>query len=355
MDGGNDGINTVVPHKDPGYTKYRSTLRLRPEELIKVDDEAGLHPALRPAGQLLESGRLAIVQGVGYPNPNKSHFESMDIWQTARLKAEERSGLGWIGRGMDSLKLRPGVPAALFAGTGEMPPVLRGKHAVATAFSRPEDFVLTETARPVQVIKSQETKGGLAAFLQQSAVDGYAVSEQMARVARMKDSPGIPYPETALAGGMRLLARLIKMDLGTRVFYTSQPGYDTHVAQAPTHYSLLEEWSGALKAFLDDLKQAGLAERVTVLSFSEFGRTVDENSGQGTDHGAAGPMFLAGTKVKAGLNGTTPRLLEHTQHGDLVMGIDFRQVYTTVLEDWLGLSANEALAGTFAKLPLFRS
>jgi uncharacterized protein (DUF1501 family) len=353
MDGGNDGFNTVVPFKDPGYAKYRKALRLRPDELVKVDDEIGLHPALAAAGRLLQSGRLAIVHGVGYPNPSRSHFESMDIWQTARLNGADRNGLGWIGRGLDEAKSVPGIPAAIFAGTGQMPLVLCGQHAVATSFSRPEDFVLAATAKPKKVVSNSKSNDDLAAFLQRSVVDGYAVSDHMAQLTNVKDGGGARYPATELAGRLKLLARLIKMDLGTRVFYTLQPGYDTHVTQPATHANLLEEWAGAVEAFLDDLKQAKLDGRVTVLTFSEFGRTVAENSSQGTDHGAAGPVMLAGPGVKAGLFGKPPRLLEQTMHGDVLMSIDFRQVYATLLEDWLGLPARSSLAGAFQKLPLF--
>jgi uncharacterized protein (DUF1501 family) len=175
----------------------------------------------------------------------------------------------------------------------------------------------------------------------------------MAQVLRAEDK-GASYPATGLAGRLRVIARLIKGGGGTRVYYTAQGSYDTHYVQLVAHANLLGELSGALKAFLDDLAAARLAERVAVLLFSEFGRRVQENGSAGTDHGTAGPVFLAGPGVKGGLVGATPDLL-HLDEGDLKMGIDFRRVYATVVEEWLGLPAKAALNGSFEKLPLFRA
>jgi uncharacterized protein (DUF1501 family) len=174
----------------------------------------------------------------------------------------------------------------------------------------------------------------------------------MADVLRIKDT-GAKYPATGLAGRLREIARLIKGGVATRVFYTSQGSYDTHFVQLSLHANLLAELSGALKAFLDDLAVAELADRVLVLCFSEFGRRVQENGSQGTDHGTAGPVFLAGPKVQAGLLGEAPKLLD-LQDGDLKMTVDFRRVYAGVLRDWLGLPARAALGGDFDPLPLFK-
>ncbi len=356
LDGGNDGINTVVPFADEGYAKCRPTLRLRKEQLVKVNDSVGLHPEMTDAGQLLESGRLAILQAVGYPNPNRSHFESMAIWHTARFDPEERGGLGWIGRGLDGGPAPPGgVPAAVFVGGRQMPVALRSRRSVASGLTRPEDFVLAPEAKPGRAGLGAEPKDDLLAFVRRSALDGYATAERMADVVRAADGSA-RYPATDLGQQLRLVARLIKGGVGTRVYYARQPGYDTHVTQLGPHAALLRELSAALKAFLDDLAAAKLAERVTVLAFSEFARTVKENGNAGTDHGTAGPVFLAGPAVKVGVVGTMPKLLDpDPKHGDLRVGTDFRAVYATVLEDWLGLPAKTALGGTFERLPLFRT
>jgi uncharacterized protein (DUF1501 family) len=353
LDGGNDGINTVVPFADEGYAKHRKLLRLPREQLVKVNDRVGLHPSLADAGKLLESGRLAIVQGVGYPNPNRSHFESMAIWHTARMDPEERNGLGWIGRAFDS---RPsstkGVPDSVFLGGGQLPTALRGRRSVASAMTRPEHFVLAPQVKVKPV--ATPAQDDLAAFVRRATLDAYTTADRMAAVARGK-ADRASYPSTELARELRLMARLIKADIGTCVYYGRQSGYDTHSAQLGTHSGLLFELAGAMKAFLDDLAAAKLADRVTVLAFSEFGRTVKENGSAGTDHGTAGPVFLAGPGVKSGLIGPTPSLLElDPKHGDLKTCCDFRQVYASVLEDWLNIAARPVLGGSFEKLTLFR-
>jgi uncharacterized protein (DUF1501 family) len=362
LDGGNDGINTVVPFKDDGYPKYRKVLRLPADRLLKIDKEVGLHPAMRDAAKLLESGRLAIVQGVGYPNPSRSHFKSMAIWHSADVNlprkdvvdAQSKAAYGWIGQALDgSPRPADGAPGATFIGTGAMPAALRSRRSVASALARPEDTLLQLKTRAT--FGSRESGEGLAAFVQRSTLDAYATSERMAEVLRASDT-GAAYPATGLARQLRVVARLLKGGVGTRVYYTSQPqnAYDTHAVQLSSHADLLGELSGALKAFLDDLAAAKLADRVVVLCFSEFGRRVAENGSQGTDHGTAGPVFLAGPRVKAGVVGAAPSLLD-LQDGDLKMTVDFRRVYAAVLQDWLGLPARTALGGAFEPLPLFRS
>jgi uncharacterized protein (DUF1501 family) len=351
LSGGNDGINTVVPFKDEGYAKYRTTLRLPADQLFKINRDVGLHPAMGDAGKLLETGRLAIVQGVGcYALPSGSHFRSMQIWRTARLNPDDAS-LGWIGQALDGgTKPADGSPAAQFLGSGDMPVALRSLRSVAAAIDRPEDAVLAlGGAKSASGVEMGEG-GELAAFMRRSVLDAYATSERMREVLRAEDT-GARYPATGLAGRLRVIARLIKGGGGTRVYYTAQGSYDTHAAQRPAHARLLGELSGALKAFLDDLAVARLADRVLVLCFSEFGRRVQENA-SGTDHGAAGPVLLAGPCVKAGLIGETPKLLDVDGLG-LKTSIDFRSVYATVLEDWLGLPSEPALGGEFEKLSLF--
>jgi uncharacterized protein (DUF1501 family) len=361
LDGGNDGINTIVPFADEGYAKHRKSLRLRTDRLLKINREIGWHPAMSDAAKLMESGRLAVVQGVGYPNPSRSHFKSMAIWHSANVNlprtdvdiatAEDKAALGWIGQALDEgRKPADGSPAAQFVGSGSMPEALRSRRSVASAITRAEDSVLMLPG----VARSAVGGGGnddLAAFVRRSMLDAYSTSERLGKVLR-SDDRGSNYPSTTLASRLRTIARLIKGGAGTRVYYTSQGTYDTHYAQEPAHSILLAELAGALRAFLDDLAAAKLADRVAVLCFSEFGRRVQENGSQGTDHGTAGPVFVAGPSVRAGLVGATPKLLD-LKDGDLRSGIDFRQVYATLLVDWLGLPAQQALGGTFERLQGF--
>jgi uncharacterized protein (DUF1501 family) len=351
LDGGNDGINTVVPFADEGYAKHRKALRLAKERLVKVNDQVGLHPALQEFGKLLEAGRLAVVQGVSYPNPSRSHFQSMAVWHSARRDPEEHNQIGWLGRGLDGAG---SGASALLVGSGPPPVAIRGRRSVASAIERVEDFILNAGADPRKALAGEEPADDLSAFVRRSMLDAYASADRLAEVAGGKDGEA-RYPQSGLASRLRLVARLLKAGLGPRVFYTLQPGYDTHSAQLFAHSNLLFELSGAVKAFLDDLTAAKLADRVAVLLFSEFGRTVKENGSAGTDHGTAGPVFLAGAPVRGGLVGATPSLLDlDPKHGDLRRSLDFRQVYAAILEDWLGLPAQEALGGTYERLPLFR-
>jgi uncharacterized protein (DUF1501 family) len=346
LDGGNDGLNTVVPFGDEAYARNRPALKLATDRLIKVSDGIGLHPAMGAAGKLLEAGQLAIVPGVGYPNPNRSHFASMAIWQTARLDEEEHAATGWLGRGLDST---PGA-SSMFIGPGAIPPTIRGRRSPASSLERIDDLTLDPAfVRPEIPADGDD----LLAFVRRSTLDAYASSDRLAELATDQSSAA-RYPGTGLATRLKLVARLIKGGYAARVFYTVQSGYDTHAQQAGTHYGLLNELSGALKAFLDDLADAKLADRVLVLCFSEFGRRVRENGSAGTDHGAAGPVFLAGPRVEPGLRGAYPSLTD-LDSGDLKPAVDFRRVYATILENWLGIPAEAALGARFAPLALLKS
>jgi uncharacterized protein (DUF1501 family) len=349
MDGGNDGLNTVVPFRDANYPKFRPTLRQAKDQLVKVNDEVGLHPSLKGLDKLLGAGRLCVVQGVGYPNPNRSHVVSMAIWQTARLGAGVHAGEGWLGRAFDAAGPSGGAPGSVFVGGGAMPGALRGRRSVATALTRPEDFLLRPEVKPALRATAKEGKEDLAAFVGRVATDAHATADRMAGAVRAK--AGEPaYPGSELAKQLQIVARLIKAGAGARAYYTRQPGYDTHALQAGTHSALLRDYADVLRAFFDDLSAAKLADRVLVLTFSEFGRTVRENGSGGTDHGTAGPVFLAGPRFKAAVVGKAPDLGDlDPRHGDLRVGADFRGVYAEVLEGWLGLKSRAVLGRDWPK------
>ena len=367
LDGGNDGINTVVPLVDEGYAKHRKVLRLAQDRLIKVNDSVGLHPSLGQFGKLLEAGQVAIVQGVSYPNPNRSHFQSMATWHSARLDPEEHGSRGWLGRALDQTPHSGKISSSLLVGSSAVPVALRGRRSIASSLERPEEFLLSSTADVRKLIGGEtesnsvpsttvpaKSQGSLAAFVERSMLDAYATSDRIAEVTRTIDTGAI-YPESRIGNHLQTVARLIKAGFGTRIYYTVQPGYDTHSQQLRTHSDLLFNLGAALKSFLDDLAAHKLSERVAVLVFSEFGRTVVENGSGGTDHGTSGPVFLAGPGIKPGVVGKTPSLLDlDPKHGDLKTNVDFRQVYAAVLEDWLGLRSEDTLGGKFAKVELFR-
>jgi uncharacterized protein (DUF1501 family) len=348
LGGGNDGINTVVPYADEGYAKHRDKLRLPVAQLHKLDDRAALHPAMKGMAELFESQRLAVVQGVGYPNPNRSHDVSMAIWQTVRFDPADHKSYGWLGRALDESSERRAGPSSLLVGDGALPVALLGRKAAAGSFSRLDELsVQNDAARAAAA--AEGAAGGLDDFVRRSALDAYATADAVnAAVSRQKSN----YPASKLGEHLSIIARLIEADLPTRVYYAVQSGYDTHSVQLQTHNQLLRELSQAMKAFLDDLAESKLTERVLVMTFSEFGRRVAENASAGTDHGTAAPMFLAGGGVRPGLHGAAPSLVDLVD-GDLKMSLDFRSVYATVLDHWLAISHEPVLAGRFERLPLF--
>ena len=347
LDGGNDGINTIVPYRDLGYAKHRKVLRLPVDNLIKVVDGIGLHPSLDEAARLLESGWLSIVPGVSYPNPSKSHFRSTAVWQTARLDPEEHRGPGWIGRVGDLVS----SAGAIFLGSEAPPPALCGRRSIPASVDRLTDFMLPTAIDPKPAATASPSKNELTAFVRRSLLDAYMTADRLAELTQSRKSEE---PEDGLIGHLMSVARLIKSGARARIYYAQQGSYDTHAQQLNAHSSLLSELGYALKSFFDELTEARLADRVVVLCFSEFGRRVEENSSKGTDHGTAGPVFLVGPSVQPGLIGTYPSLTD-LEGGDLRMTVDFRRVYASVLENWLRLPSTAPLGGVFAPLPLFRA
>jgi uncharacterized protein (DUF1501 family) len=342
LDGGNDALNTVIPYSDPEYAKLRSSLKVAAKDCIKVNDAAGLHPSLRPLSALLENGRLAVIPGVTYPNPNRSHFRSMAIWQTAKFDEEDHKGYGWLGRALDA----SGGNSTLVGG-GSIPTALRARRSSALSLGNTADLVLADAATAKQAVGAAPNDD-LLAFVRRQAVDGYSAADKL---AGLKNTNRGPYPGTPLAERLRLTAGLLKSDLGARVFYTLQSGYDTHAAQRFTHANLLSEFAGAVQAFFADLEQAKLAERVALLAFSEFGRTIKENGSGGTDHGTTGCVFVVAPKVKNGLVGQMPSLTD-LEGGEPKMTTDFRCVYATLLDQWLQCASEQVLGAKFDQLAL---
>jgi uncharacterized protein (DUF1501 family) len=345
LDGGNDALNTIVPHSDPNYEKLRPRLKIDKKNVVKVSDALGLHPSLRPLDKLLDAGQLSVIPGVGYPNPNRSHFESMAIWHTARFDPEERKSYGWIGRALD-----PSAGTSYMVG-GAVPGALRGRRSAAVALNRVDEVLLSDAMAAKKSV-GVGSKDDLLGFVQRQAVDAHNAANKLAKLTGASD--GAQYPGTGLGERLKLTARLLKSDLGARVFYTAQSGYDTHATQQFTHANLLNEFAGAVAAFFADLKAAKLADRVTLLAFSEFGRTIKENGSAGTDHGTAGAVLVAGPGVKGGVAGSMPSLTE-LAGGEPKMTTDFRRIYSTILQECLGLPAEAAVGRKFDPMNLFLS
>lgn len=354
LDGGNDGINTVVPFADEGYAKHRKELQLKPNRLIRINDEVGLHRSLKPVADLLEDGKLAVVQGVGYPNPNRSHEVSMAIWQTARFDREEHKTFGWLGRSTDARARsdRRSNLDSILLGSENPPIALRGRRSTSVSLAHLDDLKLKSDLH----LKStaNDGKGDLLSFARRASLDARATADLIDEVTKSSARDETTYPETQLASRLSSIAQLIKSGFKTPVYYAIQPGYDTHAAQLPSHARLLNELAGAMKAFQDDLQRAGVADRVLTFCFSEFGRRVKENASLGTDHGTAGPIFLTGEQVNAGLIGT-PTDMTNLENGDLKLQFDFRQVYASLLEDWMSLKSESVVGGSFDKLKIVKS
>jgi uncharacterized protein (DUF1501 family) len=364
LSGGNDGLNTVVPYADDVYRKSRPSLGVGKDQVKKIDDYVGFHPSMDGFAKLLEAGKLGIVQGVGYPNPDRSHFSSMDIWHTARpdlYKGRgERDGpghrvTGWIGRCLDcnptALSSHGDMPG-LHLGAGRLPLALVGEGIRVSSVDALEGFKLDDggdarvrKAMQQAAAAKRDNADDLITFLQRGTLSAMDSSR------RVQESLGnykteVKYPDSALARRLKTVAQLIDAGLGTRVYYLDLDGFDTHANQAAAHAGLLAELSGAVTAFVNDLDQHGHGKRVLTMTFSEFGRRVRENASQGTDHGAAAPLFVAGGRVKGGLIGKHPSLTD-LDEGDLKHTTDFRAVYAAVLDQWLSVASEPVLRGKF--------
>jgi uncharacterized protein (DUF1501 family) len=380
MAGGNDGLNTVVPYANDHYRKARPTLRLGSDAVLKLNDELGLHPSLKGFKALFDAGQLGIVQGIGYPNPNRSHFRSTEIWQTA-TDSDKFARHGWLGRFFDNACTGTDPTVGVTIGR-QMPQAFASQSGKGVSLDNPQNYrIQPGRGRPEEMQAATETMmrlndpevgegansggsiGAIAGaastpgespldYLERVALDARVSSDHIRTVAA-KGTNKAAYPSSSLAGSLKLVAQLISGGLPTRIYYVSQGGYDTHTNQAPAQQRLLTDLGDGLKAFLDDLKAQGHGERVLVMTFSEFGRRVAENANNGTDHGAAAPMFLAGPAVKAGLLGRYPSLApDDLLNGDLRYTVDFRDVYAGVLEQWLRTPSTPILGRRFEPLPV---
>jgi uncharacterized protein (DUF1501 family) len=349
MTGGNDGINTVVPYADDLYHKARPTLRQTRDTVIRLDDHVGLHPALRGMQSLWQAGHLAVVQGVGYPNPDLSHFESMDIWQLADPQRKAKSG--WLGRSAAEFKTSVGVPL-LHLGAGRLPVALTGTGGSgAVSVNNSNSFRLEITGGKAdqqqarrRLLKdlsaSSKTEDDLASFVRRRQTQTLTAVETLRELLEGRNA--LPRYNNGLQGKLQLVAGLIARGFGTRVFYVNIDGFDTHAGQAPLHSKLLTELGDSIGSFFDALKRTGHDKRVRLMTFSEFGRRVYENDSRGTDHGAGSCLFVAGPSVKGGVVGKHPSLKD-VKPGYLKFHTDFRRVYATLLDGWMGCDSKTVL------------
>ncbi|HTV93174.1 MAG TPA: DUF1501 domain-containing protein [Verrucomicrobiae bacterium] len=356
LQGGNDGLNCVVPHGNPQYYQMRPTLAVPPSDVLAIDANVGLNPQMRALKAMYDNGEVAVVQSVGYPDPDHSHFRSTEIWQTAAPDRYEHTG--WLGRYLDEAQLPKNN---LFNG-------------VAVAQVLPEVLVSSQVDVP-----SIASLNGYGLVSDRSAISKRTYTElvtdnqfpfaspYLGHVAEIEDhaqrgSEELPkliagyktdatYPATPLGRSLALAAQIAGSKLGTKVLYVQHGSFDTHVSQKATQDRLLGEFSDAIGAFYRDLASHGNDKNVLTLTFSEFGRRVAENGSRGTDHGEASPLFAIGGGVKGGLYGATPDL-SNTNMGNVRFTTDFRSVYATVLERWLGRPSTKILSGNFDQVPI---
>lgn len=366
--GGNDGLNTVIPFEDADYYRLRPTLGIAKDQVLRANDALGLHPSCTAMHRLFQDGKLAIVQNVGYPNPNRSHFRSTEIWETAS-NSDEFAATGWIGRYLDNACAGAPKdshdPVAVHITTTGVPQSFMSAQPHPTFGLSPgggnrrdneESRQLLEAMVAKPAITTAETgdaaSGSNATFLKQTFMDTLVTERKVQRViGDYRPGVGVNYPRTPFAASLRSVAALISARLPTRVYFVTLGGFDTHSGQLPQHANLLLQVSEGLAAFQRDLEARKLDSQVTTMTFSEFGRRPSENQSRGTDHGTAAPLFVLGTQVKGGIHGTAPSLkLQKNQ--DLTYSTDFRQVYATALEAWLGASAEAVLGRKFDPLPL---
>lgn len=362
LSGGNDGLNTVVPYGMREYHNARPMIRVNEKNVLPLDDRKGigLNPSLAPLHEMVGEGLAAVVQGVGYPNPNRSHFASMDVWHTGDTRGGR--GQGWIGKAFDAAQQDAAQQQAMqcICIGNEAPLAAQGKVAKPISFEKSELFRWAgrDLHPAVSQAYDQLHQGTInadsndpASFIFRTACDAQVASAQVRSAVARKST--ISFPNNNLGQQLRMVASMIQAELPTRVYYVAMGGFDTHANQPGQHDRLLRDFGQAMQAFYKELKAIGQSSRVTTMAFSEFGRRVRQNASGGTDHGTAGPLFMFGEHIKSGLLGTHPSLTRLDQ-GDLIYNLDFRHIYADVLGNWLKMDATAALGQAFKPAGIIR-
>ena len=352
LTGGNDGLSSLIPWADDAYAAARRSIRFTEEEVLRLDNYLGLHPNLEFMRSQYDEGRVAIVQGVGYPNPNRSHFKSMDIWHSASPNGRAVKS-GWIGRLSEALSVGGYNPERVVHVGGSLPYSLYSNTSPAVSFVQPDNYrwignepEMTDVADRV----GHEPGAGAIGHVR-SVMRDAAASSRRIRTAATDYETEVRYPNSSLARSLQTAAALIKSELGCRVISLQQTGFDTHQGQRKTHSRLMADLDEALGAFQTDLAGSEAGRKTVTLAFSEFGRRVIENGSSGTDHGTAGPVFMLGNGVSGGLHAEHPSLTDR-DGDDLIFTTDFRSVYATVIEDLFGVDSERVLGAKYEKLPL---
>ena len=340
LSGGNDGLNTIIPMRNDIYFKERQTIAVK--NALPLSDEAGINPALPFFKDLYDAGEMAVLNNVGYPNANKSHFRSMDIWQSAS-RSEEFLETGWVGRYLDEACYNCAHPTQALEVDDMLSLAMKGKAKKAFAFKDPKKMYETSKEAYFKTLYDHHDHGSETVdYLYQTLGATINNAGYILDKSKAKESSEA-YPNSALGKDFKTVASLIKSDINTKVYYLQVGSFDTHINQNQRQEKLFGQINEAVKAFVADLKKNGLFEDVLLLTFSEFGRRVSQNASNGTDHGTANQMFfLSGGLRKKGILNALPDL-QNLQEGDLVYTEDFRKVYATVLKNWLGADSTKIL------------
>ncbi|MDB5085715.1 MAG: hypothetical protein JWN30_2601 [Bacilli bacterium] len=359
--GGNDGLNTVVPYSSGVYYDSRPNLAIPQSQALPINDQLGFHPALQGFKQLYDQGNLAIIEGAGYPNPDHSHFRSMDIWWTA--DANKFKNTGWLGDYLDqtahfstnplrAVSIGGTLPKALIGRTAQVPAIqsidsfkfqIGGK--LGKSFTENDAFFKAYNAMYNPAIQAKDL-----AFVRAKGQSTWDAVDALQQLNNQVKLTGVTYPKSNFSSQLQMVSKMMLGGSNSQIFYTSLGGFDDHANEKTAHQQTLADLGNSLAAFYQDLTAANLQDRVVIVCWSEFGRRVKENGSGGTDHGTAAPMFVIGGRVKGGLYGEAPSLTQ-LDNGDLKYQIDFRSVYATVIDQWIGGDSSSVLGSSFETLP----
>ena len=363
LSGGNDYLNTVIPYSEGKYYDYRSTVNIPQNKVIPIDDHYGFNPSMGPVKSLWDEGKVAIINGIGYQNPNRSHFRSMDIWHTAEPDSIGKEG--WLGRAirdidpqgenvLTGINFGRGLPRAMACPGVSVASV--GDLDTYGLFPDVKDEELRMFTREAfsKMYGGAAGRDPVMELLGQTGQDALQGADIL-RTAPAMYSSSVEYAPDSLAQNVKSISQVFHANVGARVLYTQHGPFDTHAGELISHAKLWDEVAGAVGCLMDDLKEHGTENDASILIFSEFGRRIQDN-GSGSDHGSGGVAFMIGGAVNGGTYGEYPSLAEAEQiEGDLRSNNDFRSVYTGILEDWLGLDAAPIVNGQFEKFDLFKS
>jgi uncharacterized protein (DUF1501 family) len=359
MGGGNDGLNTVIPYNDGTYYKARPTIGIQPEKVLKLNDNVGFNPNMTAMHELFNQGKVAVVQAVGYPNPNRSHFRSIEIWQTGQPDKIENTG--WLGRYLDCADCTKN--GNIFAAVNvepALPKTLQSNSVMVPSVSNVFDFTFRTDPQYLQdratqlrtfdeIYQSFSSKRPHAELLRKAGLEANKASDYLQKIVRGYKG-NVKYPDGSFGNGLKFIAQMISGGVDGRIFTVNLDGFDTHTNQLSGQNRLLKQLSEGVGAFYKDLQEHDLQDDVVVMAFSEFGRRVAENNGRGTDHGTAAPVYIIGSKVKGGVYGDGPSLTT-LDDGDLKYKIDFRSIYATMLDRWMAADSKQILGQNFDYIP----